>query len=948
MRWWLVTDPEYSLRFRTAHKPIKDVGVDICAIPHDGGKPTAVQCKQYVGEIRKSEIDSFLSAAATDEYADSLLIHTGSGFSDNAATTIAAQRSRCDVVDLERLLQSDVVWPTSIDALDTGAKRPPQDPRAHQLVALARIRSEFLSSGRARTWVNMACGSGKTLVATLAADEFAAELAVVFSAETVALHEAVRAWTRDARLKFTALRICSKQDATTSDDPNLPHENRTTSRHEIAAFLAREGRRVVFCTYRSATRLAEAAAAAGVTFDLVVADDAHHIASHRTSAMTKAVLDDGPLSARRRLFLTATPRTWETGALSTAKRRGARVVDMRDSITGDFGARAYHLPYLEAQERGIVLPFHVHIVEITTQEVDQVVSSRRMVAATGHTRAVASELAATQIAVVKAADDLGLRRIVAFHHDVDESRIFADSFAGTAALVARRNRSAAPVARHVDAYDARRRRESLSWFGRHPEPCLLSNVKLLAEGLDRPEIDAIIWNDPKPPPSRVVQAVGRALRRHPGKTRATVIVPMIVGPDRNIDKALMTSTFASTIKILDALRTIDPNFKLTRESLRFYAATRHSGTVSRTVITDWSEAWDAPLDVTAAFADAINHLLLAPRVAPRPVDHERLGLVKARTIGVRSPEVGAACPTREPEGLAYERGLGRLECLSRDKLLFGLDTPDDIEWLGIVRDRLRRGTLPHSDLERIAGHLSFLAAGLGPLDCELRLRLGRNADRSVPAQLAAWIRAPHAPSSYLAALAAIARTHHWQLESLLGCVHSALTHAGMSPIDRARVSLRPLLAAADGIGEKEDPNSRLAGMLAAIEHPTEQDPQETSTGWRRGADTDSGRADWSTYQAGWDAALPWRAQARLIGALPIPSYAHEIRWASDLDSRRRRKARWDYTTWIVYIDELDRANGRRRVAHRVASEMRYPDRVMRVSRIMARRPVQAADYRLAA
>jgi hypothetical protein len=140
-----------------------------------------------------------------------------------------------------------------------------------------------------------------------------------------------------------------------------------------------------------------------------------------------------------------------------------------------------------------------------------------------------------------------------------------------------------------------------------------------------------------------------------------------------------------------------------------------------------------------------------------------------------------------------------------------------------------------------------------------------------------------------------------------------------------------------GLGEKEEPNSRLAGLLAAIEHPTEHDPPETSTGWRRDAETDYGRADWSTYQAGWDAALPWRAQARLIGALPIASYAYEIQWASDLDSRRHRKARWDYTTWIVYIDELDRTNERRREARHAASETPYPDRVERVSRIMARR-----------
>jgi predicted helicase len=246
MAWWLVHDPEQAAHYEFVDKPDRDVGVDLRAHPHGGGKPTAVQCKQWTGDIPKSEIDSFLSAAATDEYEGSLLIHTGSGFSRNAKDTIAAQRSPCVVVDLSRLQRSDVRWPRDLRQLKTGGALPPREPGAHQQAAHERVCFELTRSGRSRTWIDMACGSGKTLVGVTVADELAPTIAAVLVEQTPDLHRTARAWRRDARVAFSELRVCSKQesDAANLEDLQAPREATTTSHDRIVQFLSSEDRRV--------------------------------------------------------------------------------------------------------------------------------------------------------------------------------------------------------------------------------------------------------------------------------------------------------------------------------------------------------------------------------------------------------------------------------------------------------------------------------------------------------------------------------------------------------------------------------------------------------------------------------------------------------------------------------------------------------------------------------
>jgi len=933
MAWWLLYDPEFGAKFGRVEKPARDIGIDLIAYPRDGSKPTAVQCKQHTADIPKSEINSFLSAAATDDYADSLLIHTGTGFSPNAEATITRQQTPCRVVTLARLLRSDVEWPDDIDKLKTGAPLAARQPRPHQQEAIASIRSVFRSGG-ARTWVDMACGSGKTLVGSLTADEFADDLAVVLLATIPAVHETVRAWRRDSHRPFLELRVCSQQEA--GDREILSFEDAhaavTTSQEQIELFLRSGGRRVVFCTYASAPRLARAALAAGVRFDLMVADDVHRLSSRRKSDEARSVLADDCLSARRRLFMTATPRSFDPPALRLAARRGAPLVDMRDFGGGDFGRRAYRLSHREAVERKAVLPFEVHVVRITTAEVDHIIASRRMVAAASHSEAVLASLAATQIAVIKAAADLQLKRLVAFHAHVAESKTFARQFEATASLV--RGAESVPTARHVDRGDSRRRR-TIQWFETSETACLLSNQKLLAEGIDSPIIDAIIWNDPRPPPNRLVQAIGRALRPAPGKSKAFVIVPMVVGPDGNVERDRYSSTFYATLKILDALRTIDPEFTFSRESLRLYAAKRPHAVFERSVSAE--ELIVAPLEVTDAFADAIEPRML-PVKAPalRPVSSDAPGS-RPRRATHRGPTEAPSAQVRprlpldrQPSQEVFANGLERLEASSGDQLIFGLD---DTGWLHVLRHRFNEKLLRDDQLERVASHISFLASGLGPRNSELRAAIARNADRSVPEQLVAWIRA-HPSTSRAHALHAVAYSLRWPIDEFVFQLHSRLTHPGIDPVSQARLCLQPLLVATDRIGREEDPTNRVAGVLAALEYPWDAPPR-AAHGWHPEATTDVGRADWQTYEAGWEAAQPWRAQARLISRLDLKTHEHGILWAVARETQRPCNRRWDYTAWVVYIDELVRTGGERRAAARTASMLPYSARAQRTQRLIA-------------
>lgn len=118
---------------------------------------------------------------------------------------------------------------------------------------------------------------------------------------------------------------------------------------------------------------------------------------------------------------------------------------------------------------------------------------------------------------------------------------------------------------HVDGtFDANLRSERLNWLkGEVPGECrVLSNVRCLSEGVDVPSLDAAIFFAPRKSYVEVVQAVGRVMRRAPGKKKGYVILPVVVSEDVEPEVALdQNERYKVVWDVLNALRSHDDQFQ---------------------------------------------------------------------------------------------------------------------------------------------------------------------------------------------------------------------------------------------------------------------------------------------------------------------------------------------------------------------------------------------------
>jgi hypothetical protein len=96
---------------------------------------------------------------------------------------------------------------------------------------------------------------------------------------------------------------------------------------------------------------------------------------------------------------------------------------------------------------------------------------------------------------------------------------------------------------------------------------ILTNVRCLNEGVDIPALDAVMFVDPKSSPVDIGQAVGRVLRRAPGKEKGHIIIPVAV-PTDNWETGVLSneerdtamkgpSPYKAVFDILDALASHD-------------------------------------------------------------------------------------------------------------------------------------------------------------------------------------------------------------------------------------------------------------------------------------------------------------------------------------------------------------------------------------------------------
>ncbi|MET7458554.1 Helicase associated domain protein [Streptomyces sp. NPDC005574] len=440
--------------------------------------------------------------------------------------------------------------------------------RDHQIEAVAAIvRGLDVPPGGIpwnglRGQVHAACGTGKTIMAAASARRLVPRGRVLVLVPTLdLLAQTVRVW-HEAGHKGPAVAVCSLQD-----DPELwSLKVRSTTNPIQLALWHGQGPVTIYATYASLGVLAEAFEGAyGQKLDpvdLAVVDEAHRTSGSMGKAWAD-VHDQTVVPAYRRLYLTATPRIWEE-RLNREVAEGVRdplprelAASMDDEKV--FGPVLYKLSLASAVSRGLLARYQIIVLELQ----DPVLTPERLYGEERYTEEVRGQrLGALQAALLHTMARHDLSTCITFHHRTMEAQAYAEGLERVAAKLHADQPERYPAQLWADwlcgEHAAQRRRGVLGSFGSTARRAVLSNCRVLGEGVDIRAVDSVALLDPKGAPHDIVQAIGRALRQKPGEGKlASLIVPVFLQPGEKPEDMFTSGSYRPLVKVLEGLRAHD-------------------------------------------------------------------------------------------------------------------------------------------------------------------------------------------------------------------------------------------------------------------------------------------------------------------------------------------------------------------------------------------------------
>ncbi|WUH95879.1 DEAD/DEAH box helicase [Streptomyces sp. NBC_00433] len=617
---YLRTDPQYAGHFSDVwmwadwpgNGTKNDTGIDLVARERDTGDFCAIQCKFYEPDhvLQKADIDSFFTASGKAPFTSRMIISTTDKWGKNAEDALNSQQIPVTRIGLADIAQStvdwDIVWPKPGENIQLHLERK-KSLRPHQEEAVNAVFEGFTSHNRGK--LIMACGTGKTFTSLKIAERVAAEKGgdeptrVLFLVPSISLlSQTLREWTAQSQTPLHSFAVCS--DAKASKQ-TVNSDNQDMSTHDLAfpattdpARLIQQMKRteathglsVIFSTYQSITTVAQAQKTGLPDFDLILCDEAH-----RTTGVTLAdkvgkdesqfvkVHDNAFLKANRRLYMTATPRLYNDETKSDAKQNDAVLCSMDDETL--YGPEFYRLGFGKAVKQGLLTDYKVLIL---TVDEEYVASSLQQQFADEN-----SELSQLDDAVKiigcwnglakrsgSFADGTGfqpgeapMKRAVAFAKNIADSKKITELFAEVVSAYDGADEDILNCeVNHVDGtFNALRRNMLLDWLKQDPgehQARILSNARCLSEGVDVPDLDAVLFLHPRNSVVDVVQSVGRVMRLAEGKQYGYIILPIGIPAGMAPEKALADNARFKTVwQVLQALRAHDDRFNATVNQL---------------------------------------------------------------------------------------------------------------------------------------------------------------------------------------------------------------------------------------------------------------------------------------------------------------------------------------------------------------------------------------------
>lgn len=613
----------------------QDLGIDAVMRRRSDGRFIAVQCKarkldaEGKGDsIHKGEIDKFASLTSRDKdyWAERWIVTNGANeIGANADVIVKDKALPIKLVNIHHDIKAQSGGAAVDEEIGDGSRvsrQAMQDEAVETSVSLLREHersdSGGLPIGQARGRLILPCGTGKTRISLRIVEELSdnGDIAVVLCPSIALVAQLRKEYLIHAQSPIRALAVCSDETAgydpkkegsrDTGKDPWVDNSNVsaseikgqvTTDAAEIGAWITdaqSAGQlNVIFGTYQSGSRVAQALRETNTTAKIIVADEAHRTSGLRRKKSRAAQLantekrildftlchDNDQFPATYRVYQTATPRLWDTSQVQGGKPSDYIVRSMDDETV--FGVELYRKSYKEAVENGWLSDYRIIALGVNDREAYEAANAlakmtkskgRRALTAHDFIRGLGFTLAMGGALRGSDEGDVKIASAIAFMNTVDKSKNMA---ADLESDVVREwldrwmsdNRAGASGAKfnleHLDASSNVTKREQAKdrlAEACEAEPHGVINVGIFGEGTDSPSLSAVAFLEPRKSPIDVVQAVGRAMRVAEGKKMGYIICPIVFPVDKDPEVWLSTapeSEWKELGQILLALRAHD-------------------------------------------------------------------------------------------------------------------------------------------------------------------------------------------------------------------------------------------------------------------------------------------------------------------------------------------------------------------------------------------------------
>jgi superfamily II DNA or RNA helicase len=448
----------------------------------------------------------------------------------------------------------------------------------------------------------MACGTGKTLTAQRIAEKLKSKNTLVLVPSILLVQQTLKDWLEDSVTPFKSLAVCSDEsvgvyDQSLSKTNELPIPV-TTSSDVINEFLDQSGNKVIFSTYQSSQRIADALKNRDFKFDLVLADEAHRLAGN-VDLDFGAVLDRDLIPAKKRLFMTATPRIFTSAVKAQSKERGTQISSMDD--VDKFGEVLFSYNFSTAIKDSVLSDYQVVIIGVTNSQIEEMVKEREFLQLSGE-KFDARTLGA-HIGLSKAMEKFDISRVISFHSRVKAAEDFARDQIYIEKIASRSTHSDSPfIATSISGRSsARDRKEVLKKLAntKKPERMLVANARCLTEGVDVANLDGVAFIDPRSSQVDIVQAVGRAIRKgDKNKKQGTIVIPLLLQSENVSAESISRSDYKSVWSVLNALRSHDERLVEQIDALR--TGLGKTGSIQSEIP---NVVFDFPLEVSTEFLE---------------------------------------------------------------------------------------------------------------------------------------------------------------------------------------------------------------------------------------------------------------------------------------------------------------------------------------------------------